>query len=416
MGWRYRIYSWIGIYCKTAAMIRIIVITGFIFISFIVSGQSRSELEAKRKKTLEEIAYVDNIIKETERQKSSGINDIRIIGNKLLLRENVIGGMREEIDLLTERIEINELALNLMEKDLEVLKKEYAQTIVNSYKSGKGYSELAYLFSAKDFNQGYKRIRYLQQVAEFRRNEAETISGLKQEIFKVKSKMEEDLENISQLKSKEEKQKALLQEEQERKRRMVNNLGSKEKQLKKDLEDKKKIAQKIESEIARVIEEERKKSKTSELTPEMRLIGESFEENKGRLPWPVEKGIVTSKFGPQKHPVLNYVNENNIGIEITSYGKTEVRAVFKGQIVKIFAIQGANASIILRHGKYFTVYQNMVNIKLKQGDMVNTKDLIGEVYCEADNGNRSILKFMIFLEKQGSEPEKIDPEQWIAKK
>jgi septal ring factor EnvC (AmiA/AmiB activator) len=392
-------------------MIKLMIIMVCLTVTIEAAAQTRSELEARRKKTLEEIAYVDNMIQETARQKSSGINDIRIIGNKVSLRENVIGGMREEIGLLSERIEMNGLAVSLMEKDLETLKSEYALTIINSYKSGKGYPDLAYIFSAKDFNQGYKRMRYLQQVARFRRSQAETIAGLKLEISAVKSRMEEDLANIFQLKTNEEKQKALLIQEQERKKKMVISLGSREKQLKKELEDKKKIAQKIETEISRLIEEERKKSLNADLTPEMKLIGENFEENKGRLPWPVEKGIVTSKYGTQKHPVLDYVSENNIGIDITSYGKTPVRAVFRGQAVRIFAIQGANTSIILKHGKYFTVYQNLINVRVKQGDMVNTKEEMAEVYCESNNGNRAILKFMIFLER-----EKVDPEQWIAKK
>jgi septal ring factor EnvC (AmiA/AmiB activator) len=384
--------------------------------SYCVAAQTRGDLEEKRKKTLEEIEYVDNLIKETAKQKSSGINDIRIIGNKLSLRENVISGLREEIELLSERITLNEIAVGLMEKDLAILKEEYASAIIKAYKAGKGYTDLTYIFSAKDFNQGYKRMRYLQQVARFRRIQAETIAGLKTEIWAVKAKMEEDLANIRQLKSNEEKQKALLQSEQDRKKKMVNSLGSREKQLRKELEDKRKIAKRIEGEIARLIEEERKKSTNIDLMPEMRLIGQSFEENRGRLAWPVEKGIITSKFGPQKHPVLNYVNENNIGIEITGYGKLPVRAVFKGQVVTIFAIQGANTSIIIKHGKYFTVYQNLVNVRVKQGEMVDTKEEIAEIYCETDNGNRAILKFMIFKEREKAEPEKIDPEIWIAKR
>jgi hypothetical protein len=148
-------------------MIKLIIIMVCLTVAIEAAAQTRSELEAKRKKTLEEIAYVDNMIQETARQKSSGINDIRIIGNKVSLRENVIGGMREEIGLLSERIEMNGLAVSLMEKDLETLKSEYALTIINSYKSGKGYPDLAYIFSAKDFNQGYKRMR-LQDSGEVR--------------------------------------------------------------------------------------------------------------------------------------------------------------------------------------------------------------------------------------------------------
>jgi septal ring factor EnvC (AmiA/AmiB activator) len=297
-----------------------------------------------------------------------------------------------------------------MEKDLESVRREYAKTIVKSYKSAKGFPDLVYILSAKDFNQGYKRIKYLQQMARFRRKETEIISELKSEIELTKNRMEQDHANIVDLKSNEEKQKELLQQEQDKKKRMVSSLGSKEKQLRKDLEEKKKAAQRIEAEINRIIEEERKKA-SSAMTPEMKLIGDNFAENKGRLPWPVEKGIITGKFGPQKHPVLAYVDENNPGIEITNIGKTNVRSVFKGQVVRVFAIKGANMSIIIKHGKYYSVYQNLVNVKVNPGEQVEARQEIGEIFCDVNNGSNSILKFMIFDEK-----EKVDPEMWITKK
>jgi septal ring factor EnvC (AmiA/AmiB activator) len=384
----------------------------FVFMLNGLNGQSRKELEEQRQKTLEEISYVDNILKETAKEKSTGINELKIIGNKLGLRENVIAGMREEIVLLADRIELNKTAIDLMEEDLIVLKREYARTIVNSYKSKKGNPELGYLLSAKDFNQAYKRIRYLQQVTRFRRRETEIISELKSQIESTKRKLQEDLYNVSDLKSKEERQKSLLQQEQDKKKRLVNTLGNKEKQLKKELEEKKRIAQKIESEISRIIEEERKKSIRSELTPEQKLIGESFSENKGRLPWPVERGVITSQFGFQKHPVLTYVTEDNIGIEITSTGRTYVRSIFKGQVVKVFAISGANMTIIVRHGKYLSVYQNIVNVKVKSGEMVDVKQEMGEIFCDSEMGNKAVLKFMIFEEQQ----KYLDPELWITKK
>jgi len=387
----------------------------FIFLSLaivpFVSGQTRKELEDQRKKTLEEISYVDNLLKETVKEKSLGINQLKIIGNKLVLRENVISGINEEINLLTERIQLNSLAVNLMEKDLLEMRKDYAKTIINYYKTSKGNPELGYILSARDFNQGYKRLKYLQQVTKFRHQETEILIDLMEQIEKSKSLLQADLVNISDLKSKEEKQKRMLQQEQEKKKNIVNTLGSKEKQLEKELDEKKRIAKKIEEEIERIIEEERRKTVKSDLTPEMKLIGESFAENKGKLPWPVERGLITSQFGLQKHPILTYVTENNIGIEITSLNKTIVRSVFKGQVVGVFPISGANMSIIIKHGKFYSVYQNLINIKVKTGDMVDTKQEIGEVYCDLDNGSKSILKFMIFEEK-----EKLDPELWIVKK
>jgi septal ring factor EnvC (AmiA/AmiB activator) len=384
-----------------------------IFFSICISliGQTKAELEEKRLKTLGEIAYVDNLLKTTAKEKTESMNAIKIIGKKLSLRESVIRGMREEIALLTDRIDLNTLAIVMMERDLVELKSDYARAVINSYRSQKGNPELVYILSAKDFNQGYKRLKYLQQVTKFRRRESEIIIELKTQIETSKEKLQNDLYRISDLKAREEQQKNLLQGEQERKQRMVKSLSNKEKQLKKELEDKKRIAKKIESEIARIIEEERKKAIKSDNTPEQKLIGESFAENRGRLPWPVEKGIITSHFGIQKHPVLKYLTEDNIGIEITSSGKIKARSVFQGEVVKIFAISGANMTVIVRHGKYLSVYANIVNVKVKPGDKILIKQDIGDVYSDPGNSYNCVLKFMIFE----TEKKYLDPESWISK-
>ncbi len=373
-------------------------------------AQTKAELEERRKATLNEIMYVDNMLKSTAKQKEESMNAIKIIGNKLSLRESVIRGMRDEINLFSDRIDLNSIAIDMMESDLKDLKNDYARAVVNSYKAKKENPELVYILSAKDFNQGYKRLKYLQQVTKFRRRESEIIMELKDQIQTSKERLQNDLLRISDLKSREEKQKNLLQSEQNKKQAMVQSLSKKERQLRKELEEKKRVASKIESEIARIIEEEKKKVIKSDKTPEQKLIGESFAENKGKLPWPVEKGIITSQFGIQKHPVLKYVTEDNIGIEITSLGKTSVRSIFKGEVARVYSIRGANMGIIIRHGKYLTVYQNIVDLKVKLGDKVETKQEIGNVYCETNNGNKAILKFMIFEEK-----EKLDPESWISK-
>ena len=374
-------------------------------------SQSIKELVDKRSKTLEEISYVDNLIKQTESQKNAGLNDLKVIGSRLSLREQLISDMNEEISLLSERVALNTLAIELMERDLVKLKNDYASKIVNVWKLKKSTPEFAFLMSAKDFNQGYKRIKYLQQITQFRREETEIIFEIKDQITKFKGELQSDISGVNEIKSKEEKQKEILNQEKERKRRLVNNLSSKERQLKKELEEKKKAAARIESEIAKLIEEERKRSLTVAETPEMKLIGDNFADNRGRLPWPVDKGLITSKFGLQKHPVLNYVQDNNIGIEITSENRTIVRSVFKGQIARIFAIPGYNMSIIIKHGRYFTAYQNVVNIKVKVGDMVDTKQELGDVFLDNQNGSRSVLKFMIFDERKS-----IDPELWLTKR
>jgi murein hydrolase activator len=377
----------------------------------LIYGQSKGELEERRKKTLEEITYVDNLLRETSKEKNESIDELKIIGKKLNLRENVINGLREEIQLLSDRISLNSLAVEMMENDMLILKQDYKKAVLNSYRFSKGQSEISYILSAKDFNQGYKRLKYLQQITKYRRQETESIMDLKREIETSKKKLEEDLGKISDLKSKEEQQKYLLQSEQKSKQKIVNSLSTKEQQLQRQLEEKKRIARKIENEIAKLLEEEKRSKVNPELTPEMKLISDNFAENKGRLPWPVEKGVITSHFGIQEHPVLKYVTENNIDIEITSLGDTPVRSVFNGVVTRVFPIRGANMAVIIRHGKYLTVYMNIIDVRVKQGDKVVTNQQIGKVFRDTENGDKAILKFIVTEEKVY-----LDPELWISKK
>jgi len=383
----------------------------FLMIVSSLSGQSRNELEERRKKTLEEINYVDDLLQNTTREKNENINDVKILAKKLDLRENVINGMKDEIVLTNQRISLNNLAIDLMESDLVKLRKDYANAVRSSYKLKKGYPELIYILSAKDFNQGYKRLKYLQQITKYRRREAEIILELRDQVESSRRKLEKDLSKLSDLKSREEQQRKLLENEQEKKRDMVKSLSNKEKQLQKELEEKKRIARKIESEINRLIEEARKKSIKKSTAPEDKIISDNFAENAGKLPWPVDRGVITSHFGVHPHPVFKYLTEDNIGIEITSSGKVEARSIFQGEVAKVFAIAGANMTIIVRHGKFLTVYANLASVSVKPGDKVAAKQNLGNVYTDSGNGNNSVLKFMIFE----TERKYLDPELWIAK-
>jgi septal ring factor EnvC (AmiA/AmiB activator) len=309
------------------------------------------------------------------------------------------------------RIGLNSIATEMLEQDLNSLKSEYAKSIVSAYKSTKGTPVVAFILASLDFNQGYKRLKYIQQFARYRRRETETIEALYAEVQRRKERLEKDRKNINDLKNKEVRQKQILSQEQSEKERMISNLGRKEKQLKQELEEKRRVARQIEKEIEKLIEEERKKSVTSPMSNEMKLVGNSFGENRGRLPWPVDKGIITSHFGLQPHPVLKNVTEDNIGIEITSGGATRAKAVFKGEVVRVFAISGANMAVIIRHGKFLTVYQNLVNVKVKAGDEINTGQELGDVYLDSGAGDKAVLKFMVYDEKK-----KLDPEQWLTKK
>ena len=377
----------------------------------VISGQSRAELEELRKKNLQEIEYVDKMLRTTAMQKNENLNELRVIGRKLNLREKLINEYGQEISLLEYRISLNSTATEMLEQDLNELRKDYAGSIVSAYKATKGTPAVAFILSSADFNQGYKRLKYIQQVAKYRRKETETIETLYSELQTTRQRLENDRKNVNDLKNKEVRQKQILREEQNRKERLVTNLGKKEKQLKQELEEKRRIARQIEKEIERLIEEERNKSETVPMSREMKVIGDSFGENRGRIPWPVDRGIVTSHFGLQPHPVLKNVTEDNIGIEITSSGPTKARSVFKGETVRVFAISGANMAVIIRHGKYLTVYQNLVNVRVKAGEAVAMGQELGDVYLDNGDGGKAVLKFMVYEEKK-----KLDPEQWLSKK
>ncbi len=377
----------------------------------VLFGQTRSELEDMRKKNLQEIEYVDRLLKTTASQKTENLNELRVIGRKLNLRERLIDEYGQEISLLEYRIGLNALATEMLEQDLNELKRDYANSILSAYKATKGTPALAFILSSADFNQGYKRLKYIQQVAKYRRKETETIETLYSQLQDTKERLEKDRKNVNDLKSKEIRQKQILRQEQDKKERLVSNLSRKEKQLKQELDEKRRIARQIEKEIERLIEAERKKSETVPMSTEMKVIGESFGENRGRIPWPVDKGIITSHFGSHQHPVLKNVIEDNIGIEITSSGPTKAKSVFKGEVGGVFAISGANMAVIIRHGKYLTVYQNLVNVIVKAGDSVSLGQVIGDVYVDNGEGGKAELKFMVYEEKK-----KLDPEQWLTKK
>lgn len=389
---------------------RVLIVLSLIFIfSPSLTAQTRAELEQRRERTLRDINYIDNMLRETSKERTQSLNELNILNRKITLREDVINGVREEIALLNERISLNTVAIELMENDLQNLVKEYEKAILHAQRVSKGNPAFAYIFSASDLNQGYKRIKHLQQVAKFRRREAEIIRDLKSRIEENRITQENDLNDILELRRREELQVEKMLSEQQGKRRLVTNLTSKEKQLQQDLREKKRIATEIEKEIARVIEEERKRLATSDMAPADRIIGDDFEKNRGRLPWPVERGVVTNHFGVHDHPVFKGTKVDNIGVEITSDGNVAAKAVFKGKVMSVFGISGANMAVILRHGKFLSVYQNLINVSVKPGDDVVTGQKIGDVFSDPEDEGKSVIKFMIFNEKV-----KLNPEDWIV--
>ncbi len=376
---------------------------------YTIAGQSRAELEAERRRMLDEIAYADTMLQTTRLQRTAGLNELKLITSRIDMRETIIQGIRSEMDLVNYRIELNTLSSTMMTEDLEDLREEYASSIRAAYRFSKGSHPLMFILSAQDFNQGYRRIRYMQQTASYRRRQASIIQDIVVEISRSIDRLDADRQRLVELQREEEAQRAALLTEQNRRQQLNQQLSRREQQLAREIEEKRNIAGEIQEEINRIIEAEQQAA-MFELTPEQILAGSDFESNKGALPWPVERGIITSRFGTHQHMVnRNVISLDNIGIDINTTNDAPVRSVFRGEVTRVWSITGGNMAIIIRHGSYMTVYQNLVNVRVRPGDRVQMLQAIGDVYVDGDRGNTGVVTFMIFHEM-----ERYDPEEWLA--
>ncbi|MBA7517142.1 hypothetical protein ES705_09195 [subsurface metagenome] len=372
--------------------------------------QSSLELEKKKDEALKEINYTNKLLEQTQKNRRTSLNNLILLKNKIKRRKNLISSINEEIKLISETIKEKESVIKSLEEDVKKIRKQYEVMIYFAYRNKKYKSNLSFIFEAENFNQAYKRIKYLQKVAEFRQKQAKLIQRLQKVLTDNIEDLEEDKKEKELLLVEEQKEWDKLNREKGEENRLVVKLQKEEKQLRRKLREKRRIAKKLEKEIERLIAEEARKAQgLDRLTPEQKLIADNFRSNKGRLPWPTERGIITEKFGLQNHEILKGVQVRNNGVDIaTSQGAT-ARTVFEGEVRKIIAIPGANQAVIIRHGNYLSVYQNLVNVAVKTGDNVGVKEGIGTVFTDTNNDNKTVLHFEIWEENK-----KLDPSVWLS--
>jgi septal ring factor EnvC (AmiA/AmiB activator) len=378
-------------------------------------AQSLSDLQLKKQKAEQEIEFTNQLLKETQKSQNVSLEKVKLLNLKISKRNALITDLRDEIAVYQGIIEDNTEAIAMLEEDVENLKKEYTSFILSAYRNRNAGDKLILLLSAESFNQAYRRLLYLKRYALYRNDQAEAIKAIRQILEKSAERLEQQKKIHQQLVNETQQENKKLAGEKEVQNIEVQKLQKKQRELMQRLNAQKKIEQRLEAEIQRIIEEEARKSgakpgNSFAMTPEQKLIGSSFEQNKARLPWPVEKGIITEKFGINPHPVLTHVDIKNNGINITTEPGSRVRAVFNGEVTRIFGIAGGNTSVIIRHGNYLSVYSNLREVTVKKGDKVSTRQNIGIVFTDSEDGNKSILKFQIWRDSQ-----KLNPEEWISK-
>ncbi len=392
----------------------IFIFTCFILLQYSGFAQSISDLRQKKLAAEKEIEMTTRLLNEIQYSERASLHNLRLINNRIIQRSNLVSALNEEIRIYQESIDNNVQVIEMLHEDLEQMKKEYAELIRSAYRNKDANNMILFLFSAEDFNKAYRRYLYTKWYTSYRQNQAEIIKTIQAELHSNIAKLEQQNETKRKLIEETETEMQKLAEEKMQQNTILKKLQRDQLDLQKKLNDQRKAEQQLENEIQRLIAEEATKNKEEGgsgfvLTPEQKLIGDSFVQNKNRLPWPVERGIITEHFGVHPHPVLSNVQIRNNGVNITTESGAEVRAIFDGEVSRVFGITGGNTAIIIRHGSYLSVYSNLKEVVVKKGDNVATKQVIGTVYTDTEDNNKSILKFQIWHEN-----EKQDPEEWIS--
>lgn len=378
-------------------------------------AQSITDLQNKKQNAVKEIEYTTRLLNEAQQSENSSLGKLRLLNSKIRHRNTVLSSISNEIKIYECCIANNVLAIEMLKIDIEKLKEEYAKLILLAYKNKGASDKLLFLLSAESFNQAYRRLLYFRRYTSFRKNQAEIISAIETVLNANIGKLEQQKQVKQELVRATQKEKQVLSKEHGQQNTELQKLKKKKSSLQQILNQQRKVEQQLEREIQQIIEEEARKSRAAggsgyALTPEQKLNGNNFEQNLGRLPWPVERGVVVEHFGVHQHPVLTNVQVQNNGINIATETGAKVRAVFNGEVSRVFGISGGNTAVIVRHGAYLSVYSNLREVVVKKGDKVVSKQNIGTVYTDYTDGNKSILKFQIWKEAT-----KLNPELWIGR-
>lgn len=379
-------------------------------------GQSSNELKKKQQKLKEDIAYKEKLLKQISEDSKSNSARMTIISGKISQREELIGVLREELDLIDQKIaETNDL-VTALEGDIARLREEYAKMIWQAYCTRNTADKIMYIFASADFEQAYRRMKYLQQLTAYRQRQAEAITHAQASLERKRAALESQREEKNSVLESENEEKQTLSREKEEKEKKLQQLKGQESKYKKELAEAQRATEELRSLIKKAIEKEiaeknkaagAKSGTTFSLTPEALELSNNFTANKGKLPWPVEKGEVTALFGEHPHPFLSGIVVKNNGITISTTEGAKARAVFDGEVSKILIIQGAGKAVMVRHGEYITVYLNLKETFVNTGDKVKTKDDIGLVLT--DKGKAS-FEFQVW---KGTELQ--NPSSWIYK-
>lgn len=440
-------YSWLAIFA--------------LFLSVALSGQNSAkvrELEKQRKAALAEIDMTSQLLNETKQTARNSLNRLNLLSQQIISRKKVISLLNQEIGVMDNQIADAGQEISRLERELGSKRSNYGKSVRSLYKRHSSQDKLLFILSADNFAQSLRRMRYLREYADWQKHQAVEIIEKQKEITRKKKELEEKRAEKNQLLGKREDESRKLQTEESNQKEEVQQLNKKQKQLQAELKKKRQQADALNRQIEKQIAEEiaraeaeakaareraarvererlaREKAaaagKSVETKPETEPIREErvaetkggyamtkaekrlsddFAGNRGRLPYPVTgRHTIVAPFGEQQHQELKYVRTNNSGIDIQTSPGADARAVFNGEVTRVFVVPGYNNSVIVRHGNYLTVYSNLSQVYVKAGDKVTTSQPIGKIFTDTEDGNTTILHFQLWKEKT-----KLNPAPWL---
>lgn len=401
----------------------------FLFLSVPIFAQTSAELKKRKEQLTNDIERTNRILKETESNKKSTLKQLNILRAQIRLKEAKINTINSEIRLLDGQINQNVNQVRSLQSQLAQLKSDYAAMVRFAQKNQGSYSKLMYIFAAKDFNQAYKRMKYLQQFGEYRQKQARYIEDTQNSLKSKIVQLNNNKKSKDVLLTDQQKEKSTLGVAQNKQAKVVTSLTSQEKKLKQDLAKKQRDAQNLDRAIRQAIQKEieiaRKKAEEEDriaaakakaegkeapaarstntsilnATPEAARLSADFVSNRGKLPWPVANGFVTEYAGLKK---IGNVTVENTGWTIETNSGGAVRAIFNGTVRSVFQIAGST-TVLIQHGEYFTAYKNLGSVNVSSGQKVNTKQSIGT------SDSKGEIEFHIYRSK-----EELDPKFWLA--
>ena len=392
----------------------------------VAQNDKQAELERQRRALMSQIEELSKLRQSNKKKEINVLSQVEDLASKIKTRENLIRVTNSQANLLTQKINQNINKISELRAELSKLKEDYAAMVQKSYKSKSSQSRIMFLLSSESFLQAYKRVQYMKQYSNYRKKQGDQIKERTTLLQETNTKLIDQKEEKQQLIAQNKREQEKLEDEKKQQDALIATIREKESSYVAQINKKQAEANRIDREIDRLIREAIAASKkesgattTSEteikkgamptfaLTPAAKALANDFASNKGRMDWPVERGRVYKKFGTSKHPTLPNITTYNSGVEIETASGSVARAAFKGTVQQVQLIRGGGYTILIRHGNYLTVYQNLKNLKVKVNDQVSTKQALGEIAENSFNG-KTILKFLVYKDS-----ERLNPEDWI---